>query len=469
MNRNKVDILKLAEFLINGLSYLISAIISYIILDSMHLLRNEAKIGKREFAIILLASFLLATFFSSNLKDITKRTKVDEILYSIRFNFSLSISMAVLMLISKNSMVESRYMFVLLFITGCIIMSLNHLIFRLYRLKLIDSNYIAIITTKKKAKYILRELQDEWEYKIRGIIITDEDMCGKKIYNSYVVANKDNYMDWIRSEALDEVVIYLDYEYTPKGISFKKNIEEMEAMGIRVHLNIPVLREFDEYKNGISNIGTIPMLTIADNFIDYRLLAVKRIIDIIGALIGFIISIPIILIVSVPLLMESPGSLIFKQKRVGLNGRCFYIYKLRSMYVDAEQRKQELMDKNEMNGLMFKMTDDPRITKVGKFIRKTSIDELPQFLNVLKGDMSLVGTRPPTVDEFKQYKSHHKKRLSMKPGITGMWQVSGRSDIQDFEEVVRLDCKYVDNWSLGLDIRILIKTVFVVLFGKGSK
>ena len=151
------------------------------------------------------------------------------------------------------------------------------------------------------------------------------------------------------------------------------------------------------------------------------------------------------------------------------NGRVFYIHKLRSMYMDAEERKKELMAQNEMNGLMFKMQDDPRITKVGKFIRKTSIDELPQFFDVLRGDMSLVGTRPPTLDEYKQYESHHKRRLSMKPGITGLWQVSGRSDIEDFEDVVKLDVQYIDNWSLWGDIKILFKTVWVVFAGRGAK
>ena len=136
--------------------------------------------------------------------------------------------------------------------------------------------------------------------------------------------------------------------------------------------------------------------------------------------------------------------------------------------MDAEERKRELMEKNEMNGLMFKIKDDPRITRTGRFIRKTSIDEFPQFLNVLKGDMSLVGTRPPTVDEFEQYEEHHKRRLSLKPGITGMWQVSGRSDIQDFEDVVRMDLEYIDNWSVWLDIKILIQTVFVVFSHKGA-
>ena len=136
---------------------------------------------------------------------------------------------------------------------------------------------------------------------------------------------------------------------------------------------------------------------------------------------------------------------------------------------DAEQRKKELMAKNEVHGLMFKMENDPRITKVGRFIRKTSIDELPQFWNILKGDMSLVGTRPPTVDEFERYEAKHKCRLSMTPGLTGLWQVSGRSDIKDFDEVVQLDMQYIDNWSILKDIKILLLTVGIVITGKGSR
>ncbi len=139
------------------------------------------------------------------------------------------------------------------------------------------------------------------------------------------------------------------------------------------------------------------------------------------------------------------------------------------MNVDAEKQKAALMGKNEMSGLMFKIADDPRIFPVGKIMRKYSIDELPQFFNVLKGDMSLVGTRPPTVEEFEQYQLHHKARLGIKPGITGMWQVSGRSDIKDFEEVVALDTHYISQWSIGLDFKILAKTLQVVIMGKGSK
>ena len=149
-------------------------------------------------------------------------------------------------------------------------------------------------------------------------------------------------------------------------------------------------------------------------------------------------------------------------------GRKFKFYKFRTMVVGADAMKKDLMEQNEMDGFMFKMKEDPRIFKIGRFMRKFSVDELPQFWNVLKGDMSLVGTRPPTEEEFKQYELHHKARLGIKPGLTGMWQVSGRSDIRDFEEVVALDTYYISNWTLGMDIRILFKTILVVLVGKGS-
>lgn len=204
----------------------------------------------------------------------------------------------------------------------------------------------------------------------------------------------------------------------------------------------------------------------------------KRLMDICGGLVGLLLTGILTIFLGPVIYIASPGPIFFSQIRIGKNGKRFKIYKFRSMYVDAEKRKKDLMDKNEMNGLMFKMEADPRIIGsgpdgtrhgLGWFIRKTSLDEFPQFWNVLKGDMSLVGTRPPTEDEWIQYKPYHRARLAVKPGLTGMWQVSGRSDITDFEEVVKLDMKYVKNWCFGMDIKILFKTVFVVLAGAGSK
>lgn len=217
-------------------------------------------------------------------------------------------------------------------------------------------------------------------------------------------------------------------------------------------------------------IGTIETLTCSLNHIHYRSLLFKRLCDIVFSLIGLVLTGLVAIIIYPIVQMQSRGPLIFKQKRVGKNGKVFEIYKFRSMYLDAEERKKELMAQNELTSdLMFKMDNDPRIFPFGQKMRNWSLDELPQFINVLKGDMSLIGTRPPTLNEYEKYELHHFKRLAMKPGITGMWQVSGRSNITDFEEVVVLDLSYIKNWSVWLDIKIFFKTIKVVLVKEGSK
>ena len=191
--------------------------------------------------------------------------------------------------------------------------------------------------------------------------------------------------------------------------------------------------------------------------------------DIAGALVGLSITLVLTPFIALAIKLDSKGPVFFSQMRVGKNGRFFKLYKFRSMYIDAEERKKELMAQNEMSGPMFKVEKDPRITKVGAFLRKTSLDELPQFFNILMGHMSLVGTRPPTVDEFQQYDLYFRRRLSIKPGLTGLWQISGRSNITDFKEVVKLDLEYIDNWSLASDIRILFMTIWVVVMKKGAR
>ena len=217
------------------------------------------------------------------------------------------------------------------------------------------------------------------------------------------------------------------------------------------------------------------------NYATTRQAFMKRFIDIAGGLVGCLICGVLFLFVAPAIYISSPGPIFFKQERIGKNGKHFKMYKFRSMYMDAEERKKELLAQNKHNSdFMFKMDFDPRIignkilpdgtrkTGIGQFIRDTSIDEFPQFFNVLKGDMSLVGTRPPLISEFEAYQHHHRARMSVKPGITGMWQVSGRSEITDFEEVVRLDTQYINEWTIGMDIKILLQTVITVLKRKGS-
>ena len=189
--------------------------------------------------------------------------------------------------------------------------------------------------------------------------------------------------------------------------------------------------------------------------------------DIIGGLVGSLITLILTIFIGPIIYIKSPGPIFYKQERIGLNGKKFYMYKFRSMVTNADELKKDLLKDNRYkDGMMFKIKNDPRIIPgVGNFIRKTSLDEFPQFFNVLKGDMSLVGTRPPTVDEWVKYKLEHRIRMIIKPGITGMWQVNGRSKVTDFDKVIEYDTKYINNWSLGLDIYILFKTVYVLLFG----
>ena len=245
-------------------------------------------------------------------------------------------------------------------------------------------------------------------------------------------------------------------------------IEAFSEMGIDSLITIDSFA-IETLETKLEDFGTTNVIRLSPRLFTDGELLLKRLMDIAGALVGCFICIIFGLIVAPLIFLEDPGPIIFKQKRVGRNGKYFYIYKFRSMYQDAEAKLQTLKDQNEMQGFMFKMKNDPRITKIGKILRKTSIDELPQFFNVLEGSMSLIGTRPPTVDEYHQYSAHHKRRISIKPGITGLWQVSGRSEITDFEEIVRLDCFYIDHWSIAGDIKILLKTFAAVFTGKGSE
>ena len=196
---------------------------------------------------------------------------------------------------------------------------------------------------------------------------------------------------------------------------------------------------------------------------------VKQIIDIFGAIVLLIVFAIPMLIAAVAIKLSSKGPMLFHQKRSGLNGKPFVMYKFRTMVVNAEQMKQDLAARNEMSGPVFKVTNDPRVTPIGRILRKTSLDEFPQLYNVLRLEMSLVGPRPLPVDEVKRFNEvSHRRRLSVKPGLTCLWQISGRNEIKDFDEWVRLDLEYIDNWSLWLDIKILWRTIWVVLFGKGA-
>ncbi|NJN58170.1 MAG: sugar transferase [Leptolyngbyaceae cyanobacterium SL_5_9] len=192
----------------------------------------------------------------------------------------------------------------------------------------------------------------------------------------------------------------------------------------------------------------------------------KRVLDIVGSLVGLMLLSLVLVPIAIAIKLDNPGPIFFIQKRCGLRGQVFHLVKFRSMVTNADELKAQI--KNEAKGLIFKNRQDPRITKVGKFLRKTSLDELPQFWNVLMGDMSLVGTRPPTVDEVSQYSDRHWQRLNVKPGITGEWQVNGRSAIEDFEQIVDLDLRYQSRWTPSYDLFVILRTLYVVFARVGA-
>ena len=298
--------------------------------------------------------------------------------------------------------------------------------------------------------------------RIDGIVITDEDMTGQSIEGFPVVANVHSMMRYIKNEIVDEVFIDVDYKTRE---SIKPMVMELEDMGVIVNLKLEILDSYKDFDSKLGYIGAVPVITFANRIYDWKGMLVKRCIDILGAIVGLIVMFIAMIFVGPAIMIESPGPIFFKQKRVGKNGRYFEIYKFRSMYMDAEERKKDLMAQNEMSGLMFKMKDDPRITKVGKFIRKTSIDELPQFINIIVGDMAIVGPRPPLtyhpwpVDQYSEEQFH---MFDVRPGITGWAQVHGRKGVE-WHERIKMNVWYTQHVSLALDIKILFMTVFKVL------
>ncbi|SIQ32659.1 exopolysaccharide biosynthesis polyprenyl glycosylphosphotransferase [Alkalispirochaeta americana] len=272
----------------------------------------------------------------------------------------------------------------------------------------------------------------------------------------------DDVLDYVTKNVVDEVVLaYSDLRLQ----ELAPLISDCHRMGLMVN----IVLDFSGIEYTRSEVDTVgPFNIVSFQSYDFSPLQrfVKHTIDYAIGLVGFLAFLVIFLVVAPAIKLDSPGPIFFVQPRKGKNGRDFNLVKFRTMAVDAEARKAELMEQNEMQGHMFKIARDPRITRVGKILRKTSLDEFPQFLNVLKGDMSIVGTRPPTAEEFLQYEKHHRRRLSVAPGITGMWQVSGRNRIDDFEEIVKLDTWYIDHWSVWLDLRIIFKTLFVLLSGR---
>ncbi len=327
---------------------------------------------------------------------------------------------------------------------------------------------LLIITTQKKATGVIGDIKKQLfhEYKLCGLVLLDASQKEGQIDGVEIVADVCDVVDYVCHSWVD--ALYIDVE--EQTALPKEMLNDFSKMGVTIHLKLQGIENPYHRKQYIEKVAGATVMTVSVNDMSEEDLFAKRFVDVIGGLIGCLMTALLMIVIGPMIFVASPGPIFFSQTRIGMNGKPFKIYKFRSMYLDAEERKKELLKQNDVaDGFMFKMENDPRIIKgIGHFIRKTSIDEFPQFFNVLKGDMSLVGTRPPTVDEWEKYALHHRMRLSIRPGITGLWQVSGRSNITDFEEVVKLDAEYISKWNIGLDLKIIWKTVQVMWSGNSG-
>ncbi|MCI8448667.1 MAG: sugar transferase [Eubacterium sp.] len=432
-------------------------------------LNPYASVPYLRLAVILVLLDLCVVFFKESYHHIIKRGRYAELQEVATTCTIIFVGMLVYLYAAKLSAVYSRESLFTFWVMSIVYEYVVHCIYkrfvRNYIKKKRGNAVMIILTVSRYAEECVRNFEHDAyrEYEVGGIVIVDKPCKGQTIRGLPVVANADDFYEYVRTHVVDEVFINGNTRDSSEALA-----NQLIEFGITVHFNLVPQSALMPNKV-VEKYGNYMVLTTSMHIASPPEMFFKRLMDIAGSLAGLVFTAAAFLIFAPIIKIQSPGPVLFSQERVGKNGRIFRIYKFRSMYVDADKHKQELMGDNEMDGLMFKMTDDPRIFPAGHFIRKYSIDELPQFWNILKGDMSLVGTRPPTVDEVEHYQLHHRARLGIKPGLTGMWQVSGRNKITDFEEVVALDTQYIAEWSLSLDIKILLKTIQVVLSGEGSK
>ncbi len=488
-SRKKNRWLKHLDFiLLDILSICIALFLAYAI---RHGLRSHY--GSEEYfriGMVMIFADLVIVFFSDSYKDVIRRGYLKE--FRAAF-IHLSLVMCGLLLylfIVQQSEFFSRLTIFWTWVLGFVLMYFSRITLKtwLRRRMMQKEKLVSVlaVVSPGTAEPVLRELLNRKyrDFDIVGVILVGkrqketkepeetqeselykqaQEQQGQRICGIPVVATGDDFASYIKDHVVDEIFVSVDEDFeTTEAI-----MESCVSMGITVHQNLTGISKGGNQV--VDEFAGYTVLTSSIKVAAYRDLLFKRCMDIAGALVGLLLTAIMCPFIAVAIKRKSPGPVFFCQERVGKNGRIIKIYKFRSMYVNAEEKKEELLRQNEMQGLMFKMKEDPRVVPgVGVFIRKSSLDEFPQFWNVLKGDMSLVGTRPPTIEEYQNYDMHHMVRMSIKPGLTGLWQVSGRNEITDFEEVVKLDTRYIENWSLSLDIEILLKTIRVVLEGRGE-
>ena len=324
---------------------------------------------------------------------------------------------------------------------------------------------VLIVGAGETGRAVMRNMvaQPELGYQVMGFL-DDDPIKGSTDMGPFKAWGPlENLPEILTSQAIDQVIITLPWQYHRKTVRL---VLESERAGVRARV-VPDLFQLSLGGVDAESINGIPLISIKQTSLTGFNLAAKRTFDLMLSILCVVLAAPLLLLIVLAIRLDSPGPVLFRQPRAGRHGKPFTVYKFRSMRVGAEEELEKLRDLNEAAGPMFKIRDDPRRTRMGRFLREISLDELPQIINVLRGEMSWVGPRPALLNEVAQYQDWHRKRLDVLPGLTGLWQVSGRSDLS-FDEMVMLDIYYAENWSMALDLRILLRTVPQVIFGDGA-
>lgn len=333
-----------------------------------------------------------------------------------------------------------------------------------------NTRALLVVGTREPAVRFIHHVEDhkDWGFQVVGCVQGLNQPPKEECAGHPVLGRLDALLEICRHRPVDEVIFALPPDYMGH---MEDILPRLEAQGITVRLALDYYkpRHSRMFVGCLGEEDPVPVVTYHRVVLDPTQILLKRAMDLAGSVVGLALTAALFPFIALAIKLDDPGPVFFRQRRVGQNGRLFYCYKFRTMRVDAEARKAELAALNEMSGAIFKIKDDPRITRVGKFLRKSSLDELPQFWNVFTGEMSLVGTRPPTPDEVANYEEWQRGRICIKPGLTGLWQTSGRNAVSDFDEICRLDLSYIDNWSAWLDVKLLFKTVAMVALGVGAR
>jgi exopolysaccharide biosynthesis polyprenyl glycosylphosphotransferase len=417
----------------------------------------------------LLTGLLMAAYKLEGVYDQRRSAAWLDEVYAVFSGTLLGIALLTVIYFYYRPLVYSRLMFGYAGVLIVILLSAARLVERSILTRLykrgIGVARVLVVGAGEVGRTVIRNLvaQPELGYQVVGFVDDDRQKQMDGLGRIRGLGSCDDLPRVLRQHSVDEAIITLPWQSHRRILTI---INQCEQLGVRAKI-VPDLFQLSLNRVSIDTINGVPLLGVKEATIQGWNLVVKRALDVVISAMALVLFSPVMLLIALLIKYDSPGPVLFRQERVGRGGRLFTLYKFRSMRQGADEEKRALLDRNQATGPLFKLRDDPRLTRVGRWLRRLSLDELPQLCNVLRGEISLVGPRPPIPSEVEQYQDWHRRRLDVPPGMTGLWQVSGRSELT-FDEMVMLDLFYAENWSLLLDFKILLRTIPTVILGTGA-